>query len=220
MADHISFALPKFRTKETFLKELNSNDGSLLYHKYKRDGIVFSTIVFSNDDIADESIIDLAGKWEPIVAAQVLNKETATLKKLNEKIEVIKNEIEELKDSTDSFSDFYKDIRKRVIAEKSKTKACHFCGKRHKTDSDNYMELPYNGCLNCGKDEYLFRASDFTKLKSIKTKITKLTLELNSLKDKVKENIKKSLKARNWHWFISAGTKSVAEDLRGYDSDY
>lgn len=220
MADHLSFPIDKYMSKENFLKLLNKNDNSLIYHKYCKDGINFPNLIFSNDDWADDEIIDLAGKWDPIIAVKVLNKEPASLKTLNAKINDLNREVRNLAESISSFGDFYKDIVERVFKEKSKTKSCRHCGHRHNTDVFSWKNLSPGGCKNCNRADYLFTKSDDKKLLKIKEILNSKRTQLDELTQKRSDKINKAFKSRNWHWFISAGTKSVADDLKGYDCDY
>lgn len=220
MADHISFPINRFLSKENLLKHLNKDDNSLLYHKYCKDNIQFPNLTFSNDDWADTDIVDLAGKWEPIVAVKVLNKEPVNLQKLNTNINNLTEEINLLSESISNFGSFYKEIVERVFKEKSKSKSCRHCGHRHKTDEVNWRNLSPAGCNNCQRKDYLFTKSDDKRLLRIQDNLKSKRIKLNDLINTRNEKLNKLFKARNWHWFISAGTKAVAEDLRGYDSDY
>lgn len=216
MSDHISFPIMKSLSQDNLVKHINDREGGLISNKYQRDGIQFIDTIFINDNNADV-IGDIAGKWQPIMAAKVLNTETTTLTKLHDKITESKEIKLELEDSIERLGSFYKDIRTRVIQEKSKSKSCRYCGHKHNTESDNYHNLSFLGCLKCEKLDYLFRTADDKKLSSIKQKISKLEQLINDLDQKMQDKAKKTLKSKNWHWFISAGTKSISGNE---DRDY
>jgi hypothetical protein len=190
---------------------------SLIEHKIRQDGlsIQYDVVFNSRKDAArSEFVIENSGKYDSAVAVRFLNT-PINFTSIKEKIAPLESELSTLNKfiGIDGISA----IRKRVISEKSKTKACKKCGHRHNTDKEDNRELPFMGCVKCGYNFYLFSNTDIKKLQNAKIKFAKVKKKIDDLQAKMDLKVKNKFTKTNWSWYVGAGTKAVAENLRGYD---
>jgi hypothetical protein len=205
------------------LRTILSEGNSLLAHKVRNHGLdIYVDEMYASEDEAQNSefLDGVAGKYDPAVAVKILLKSPA-LDTINNKIDNLSAKIADIYQNIGkpgfSFGDMHFSIVNRVLNEKSKTKSCKKCGQTHNSDKNGQSNLPLTGCSKCGYSEYLFTNADIKKFEALKTKLKQFLDTKKDLDDKKQAKIEKAFSKRNWAWYISAGTKSIAEELRGYD---
>jgi hypothetical protein len=217
------------------LSNLLADGESLMSHKVSSHGLTVRTEIMVNEREADDEIGEDAGKYAPAIAIRILKKPPA-MTVLEKKRTALKKSLGQLEGNggrsyilnnrligSSGFNEtaFYEgsvfnDVIQRVLKSKSNTKSCRKCGHTHNTNPTDF-NINVQGCNSCLSQSFLFTESDRKKHCSALNKLGPVEAELASIEKKRTEKLEDSINSKNWYWFIGAGTKSIAEDLRGYE---